>query len=71
MNNKEFGKLLATLCFNNNITKVPFILNEEQYNSFIKEYRHLEYNTDTSAGHPNKQDGDIVRHSKETWRDLG
>lgn len=27
----------------------------------------LEYNTDTSAGHPIK-DGDIVRHSEETQR---
>lgn len=29
-----------------------------------------EYNLDTSAGHP-IEDDDIVRHSKETWRNLG
>ena len=29
-----------------------------------------EYNTDMSAGHPVKDD-DIVRHFKETWRNLG
>lgn len=33
--------------------------------SFIDNY--IEYNTDTSAGHP-LQDDDIVRHSEETQR---
>lgn len=28
----------------------------------------IEYNTDTSAGHPTKEDDDIVRYSQETWR---
>ena len=28
----------------------------------------LEYNTDTSAGHPVKKDDDIVRHSEKTQR---
>ena len=30
-----------------------------------------EYNIDTSAGHPTLEGDDIVRHSKETWRNLG
>lgn len=30
-----------------------------------------EYNIDTSAGHPTFEGDDIVRHSKETWRNLG
>lgn len=50
------------------------------YNKFTKEdlvefIRNLpqiskEYNNNTSAGHPAKDD-DIVRHFKETWRNLG
>ena len=35
--------------------------------AIIKELSKLEYNTDTSAGHPIKDD-DIVRYSKETQR---
>lgn len=31
-------------------------------------YEIIEYNLDTSAGHPDKQDDDIVRHSGETQR---
>ena len=30
-----------------------------------------EYNINTSAGHPTSEGDDIVRHSKETWRNLG
>ena len=30
-----------------------------------------EYNIDTSTGHPTSEGDDIVRHSKETWRNLG
>ena len=28
----------------------------------------IEYNTDTSAGHPTYEDGDIVRYFEETRR---
>lgn len=35
--------------------------------AIIKELSKLEYNTDTSAGHPVKDD-DIVRYSEETQR---
>lgn len=35
--------------------------------TYYKNYTLVEYNTDTSAGHPIK-DGDIVRHSEETQR---
>lgn len=31
----------------------------------------LEYNTDTSAGHPIKEDDDIVPHSSEKRRSIG
>lgn len=41
MTNEEFGKMLALICFKDKITKLPIILNTEQYSSFIKEYQRL------------------------------
>ena len=38
MNNKEFGKLLARICFKNKIKKIPFILNAEQADAFKYEW---------------------------------
>ena len=38
------------------------------YDTETGNYEIIEYNLDTSAGHPNKQDDDIVRHSGETQR---
>lgn len=42
----------------------------EKVNEAILDYI-KEYNIDTSAGHPTSEGDDIVRHSKETWRNLG
>ena len=42
----------------------------EKVNRAILDYI-KEYNIDTSTGHPTLEGDDIVRHSKETWRNLG
>lgn len=39
--NEKFGIELANFCFKYNIKKIPFALNEEQYNSFIKQWNIL------------------------------
>lgn len=40
----------------------------DNFNYWLSHYvKFIEYNTDTSAGHPAKDD-DIVRHSEETQR---
>lgn len=39
--NKEFGKLLANLLYENGINYCPFILNSEQANAFYKRYKEL------------------------------
>lgn len=58
--NQEFGQKLARIFYNSKVKTLPFILNEEQVNSFRKEWHILEYNTNTSVEHPVKDD-DIVR----------
>ena len=44
-----------------------WIMNNQIYEDFKNSLNNLEYNTDTSAGHPVKDD-DIVRYSLETGR---
>ena len=44
-----------------------WIINNKIYKDFKNSLNNLEYNTDTSAGHPVKDD-DIVRYSLETRR---
>ena len=39
--NKEFGKLLANLLYENGINYCPFILNSEQANALYKRYKEL------------------------------
>lgn len=39
--NKEFGKLLANLLYENVINYCPYILNSEQANALYKRYREL------------------------------
>ena len=38
-----------------------WIMNNQIYEDFKNSLNNLEYNTDTSAGHPTYEDGDIVR----------
>lgn len=46
--------------------EISLICSESMYKTLIELYlEDIEYNTDTSAGHPTKDD-DIVRYSKET-----
>ena len=42
-----------------------WIMNNQIYEDFKNSLNNLEYNIDTSAGHPSKDD-DIVRYSEET-----
>lgn len=58
--NKKFGKHLAQVLFKNNITKIPIVLNSEQYEAFVKEWERLEYNMSKSAQHPTSE-GENVR----------
>lgn len=58
--NRKFGKLLARMFYGSNVRTLPFILNSEQAEAFKQEWCKLEYNIDTSAEHPVKDD-DIVR----------
>lgn len=44
-----------------------WIINNQIYEDFKNSLNNLEYNTDTSAGHPTKDDN-IVRHFEETQR---
>ena len=44
-----------------------WIMNNQIYEDFKNSLNNLEYNIDTSAGHPVKDD-DIVRYSLETRR---
>ena len=44
------------------------IMNNQIYEDFKNSLNNLEYNTDTSAGHPTYEDDDIVRYSLETRR---
>ena len=46
---------------------IIWIMNNQIYEDFKNRLNNLEYNTDTSAGHPAKDD-DIVRYSLETRR---
>lgn len=39
--NKDFGKLLANLLYENGINYCPFILNSEQANALDKRYKEL------------------------------
>jgi hypothetical protein len=39
--NKDFGKLLANLLYENGINYCPFILNSEQANALNKRYKEL------------------------------
>lgn len=41
MNNKDFGKLLANLLYENGMKYCPFILNSEQENALDKRYKEL------------------------------
>ena len=45
-----------------------WIMNNQIYEDFKNSLNNLEYNTDTSAGHPTYEDGDIVRYFEETQR---
>ena len=45
-----------------------WIINNQIYEDFKNSLNNLEYNTDTSAGHPTYEDDDIVRYSLETKR---
>ena len=45
-----------------------WIMNNQIYENFKNSLNNLEYNTDTSAGHPTFEDDDIVRYSLETRR---
>lgn len=47
-----------------------WIMNQQTFEDFKKCISNLEYNTDTSAEHPIK-DEDIVRYSNENQRSLG
>ena len=40
-NNEKFGIELANICFKNNVSKIPFVLNDEQYEAFIKRWYEL------------------------------
>ena len=40
--NKEYGKLLARWCYESGIDKLPTILNSEQYEAFVKEWKELD-----------------------------
>lgn len=53
--NRKFGELLARMFYGSNVRTLPFILNSEQAEAFKQEWRKLEYNTDTSAGHLNNK----------------
>ena len=44
-----------------------WVMNKQIFEDFKKCLHNLEYNADTSAGHPTKDD-DIVRYSLETRR---
>lgn len=45
-----------------------WIMNNQIYEDFKNSLNNLEYNTDTSAGHPTFEGDDIVRYSLETRR---
>lgn len=45
-----------------------WIMNNQIYEDFKNSLNNLEYNTDTSAGHPTSEGDDIVRYSEETQR---
>ena len=45
-----------------------WIMNNQIYEDFKNSLNNLEYNIDTSAGHPTFEDDDIVRYSLETRR---
>ena len=40
--NKEYGKLLARWYHESSIDKLPIILNSEQYEAFVKEWKELD-----------------------------
>ena len=42
--NKEYGKLLARWCYELGIDKLPVILNTEQYESFVEEWKKFNKN---------------------------
>lgn len=48
-------------------SNIIWIMNNQIFKDFKNSLNNLEYNTDTSAGHPIKDD-DIVRYSEETQR---
>ena len=45
-----------------------WIMNNQIYKDFKNSLNNLEYNTDTSAGHPTFEGDEIARHSLETRR---
>ena len=45
-----------------------WIMNNQIYEDFKNSLNNLEYNTDTSAGHPTFEGDEIVRYSLETKR---
>ena len=45
-----------------------WIMNNQIYEDFKNSLNNLEYNIDTSTGHPTYEDDDIVRYSLETRR---
>ena len=47
---------------------IIWIMNNQIYEDFKNSLNNLEYNTDTSAGHPTFEGDDIVRYSLETRR---
>ena len=47
---------------------IIWIMNNQIYEDFKNSLNNLEYNIDTSTGHPTDEGDDIVRYSLETRR---
>ena len=47
---------------------IIWIMNNQIYEDFKNSLNNLEYNIDTSAGHPTFEGDEIVRHSLKTRR---
>lgn len=41
MNNKEFGEMLAEVCYKSGLKEIPIVLNSEQYDAFCQKYKKI------------------------------